>query len=130
MIEPSINSLMKNVDSRFTLVVATAKRARQLTDGAPKLVETDADKPVTIAIEEIKENKISYIRTKNGINLFAETILPNPIFINFIVYLLILCFVLVLSFFRFHFLLQLLFLLFLNHLPLNLLCLSLCSFPG
>jgi DNA-directed RNA polymerase subunit omega len=67
MIEPSINSLMKNVDSRFTLVVATAKRARQLTDGAPKLVETDADKPVTIAIEEIKENKISYIRTKNGI---------------------------------------------------------------
>lgn len=67
MIEPSISSLMKNMDSRFTLVVATAKRARQLTDGSPKLVDTDADKPVTVAIHEIDENKISYIRTRSGI---------------------------------------------------------------
>jgi len=67
MIEPSINSLMKRMDSRYTLVVATAKRARQLAEGAPKLVECNSDKPVTIAIHEIDEDKITYVRTKNGI---------------------------------------------------------------
>jgi len=67
MIEPSINSLMKRMDSRYTLVVATAKRARQLAEGAPKLVDCNSDKPVTIAIQEINENKITYVRTKNGI---------------------------------------------------------------
>ena len=67
MIEPSINSLMKRMDSRYTLVVANAKRARQLAEGAPKLVDCNSDKPVTIAIQEINENKITYVRTKNGI---------------------------------------------------------------
>jgi len=41
MIEPSINSLLEKVDSRYTLVVATAKRARQLTDGANKLTNVN-----------------------------------------------------------------------------------------
>ncbi|ABN52546.1 MAG TPA: DNA-directed RNA polymerase subunit omega [Hungateiclostridium thermocellum] len=67
MIEPSINSLLEKVDSRYTLVVATAKRARQLTDGANKLTNCESDKPVTVAINEINENKITYIRTKSGI---------------------------------------------------------------
>ncbi|HOP99699.1 MAG TPA: DNA-directed RNA polymerase subunit omega [Acetivibrio clariflavus] len=67
MIEPGISSLLEKVDSRYTLVVATAKRARQLTDGAHKLTDCQSDKPVTIAINEIDENKITYIRTKSGI---------------------------------------------------------------
>lgn len=67
MIEPSINSLMEKVDSRYTLVVAAAKRARQLADGAHKLTKTNSDKPVTIAINEINENKITYVRTRSGI---------------------------------------------------------------
>ena len=67
MIDPSINSLMKKVDSRYTLVVAAAKRARQLTDGARKLTQCDADKVVTVAVNEIDENKITYIRTRSGI---------------------------------------------------------------
>lgn len=67
MIEPGISSLLDKVDSRYTLVVATAKRARQLTEGAHKLTECESDKPVTVAINEIDENKITYIRTKSGI---------------------------------------------------------------
>ncbi|HHV30074.1 MAG TPA: DNA-directed RNA polymerase subunit omega [Clostridium sp.] len=67
MIEPGISSLLTKVDSRYTLVVATAKRARQLTEGANKLTECESDKPVTIAINEIDEQKITYIRTKSGI---------------------------------------------------------------
>jgi len=67
MIYPSINELMKKVDSRYTLVVETAKRARQLVDGAPKLTKVNSDKEVTVAIHEIAEDKITYVRTKDGI---------------------------------------------------------------
>ncbi|WP_027627869.1 DNA-directed RNA polymerase subunit omega [Ruminiclostridium cellobioparum] len=67
MIYPSINELMKKVDSRYTLVVETAKRARQLVDGANKLTKVNSDKEVTVAIHEIAEDKITYVRTKNVI---------------------------------------------------------------
>lgn len=67
MIEPSLNSLMKKVDSKYTLVVAAAKRARQLATGAKQLVADESDKPVTVAIHEIEEGKIEYKRKKSGI---------------------------------------------------------------
>ena len=67
MINPGLGSLLKKVDSRYTLVVESAKRARQLTDGANKLVDCDSNKVVTIAVNEINEDKITYIRTKSGI---------------------------------------------------------------
>lgn len=58
---------MKKVDSRYTLVVEAAKRARQLADGSPKLTKVNSDKEVTVAIHEIAEDKITYVRTKSGI---------------------------------------------------------------
>ncbi|MDP4091858.1 MAG: DNA-directed RNA polymerase subunit omega [Bacillota bacterium] len=67
MIEPAIGELMKKMDSRYTLVVAAAKRARQLADGAHKLTKCSSDKAVTVAVNEISENKIAYVRTKSGI---------------------------------------------------------------
>jgi len=67
MIEPPISTLLKKVDSRYTLVVVTAKRARQLSEGAHKLTKCNSDKPVTVAINEINEDKITYVRTKSGI---------------------------------------------------------------
>lgn len=67
MIEPPINELMKKVDSRYTLVVATAKRARQLSEGAQKLTRCTSEKPVTLAVNEINEDKVTYNRTKSGI---------------------------------------------------------------
>lgn len=67
LIYPPISSLMEKVDCRYTLVVAAAKRARQLADGAHKLVRCSSDKPVTIAVNEINEDKITYKRTKSGI---------------------------------------------------------------
>ncbi len=67
MIEPSIGELMKRVDSRYTLVVESAKRARQLSEGAHKLTKCASEKPVTIAVNEIYEDKITYVRTRSGI---------------------------------------------------------------
>jgi DNA-directed RNA polymerase subunit omega len=48
MIEPAINSLLEKVDSRYTLVVCAAKRARQLADGANKLTKSHSEKPISI----------------------------------------------------------------------------------
>lgn len=67
MIEPSLDSLMKKVDSKYTLVVLAAKRARELMDHAEPLVSTKSSKAVTTALEEIVQNKIKYERTKTGI---------------------------------------------------------------
>lgn len=67
MIYPSISNLIKKTGSKFTLVIVAAKRARQLTDGANRLIECGSDKPVTIATNEIMNDKITYVRTKSGI---------------------------------------------------------------
>lgn len=67
MIYPPLSDLLAKVDSRYTLVVATAKRARQLAEGAHRLTKCASEKPVTIALNEINEDKITYIRTKSGI---------------------------------------------------------------
>ena len=67
MKQPSLDGLMKNVDSKYTLVVCAAKRAREITEGSSKLVESNSYKPVTVALEEIVNNKIGYERTKSGI---------------------------------------------------------------
>ena len=62
MIYPTLASLMEKVDSKYTLVVATSKRARQIVDGQPKLTKCDSNKPVTIAVWEIEEGKVTYER--------------------------------------------------------------------
>lgn len=67
MIHLDLNDLINKVDSKYTLVVEVAKRARSLVAGEKPLVETDSDKPVTIAIQEVRENLIKYKRTKEGI---------------------------------------------------------------
>ena len=61
MIHKELNDLLKDVDCRYTLVVKTAKRARQLIDGAQPLTEPVEKNPVSQAVEEIEQHKISYI---------------------------------------------------------------------
>lgn len=61
MVNPSTDTLMKKVDSRYGLVVLAAKRARQLLDSAElKATKARSTKNVTNALEEIAEGKISY----------------------------------------------------------------------
>ncbi len=62
MLYPSINELVEKIDSRYTLVMITAKRARQLIDGDEPQIETDSIKPVSIAIEEFDQNQLYYKR--------------------------------------------------------------------
>lgn len=67
MINPSIVDLLTKVESRYTLVTMTAKRARQLIEGASPLVRVTSTKPVTIAINEIDQGAITYETVKEGI---------------------------------------------------------------
>lgn len=64
MIYPPITKLVEMTGSRYLLVVETAKRARQLVDGAPKLTNVDSNKEVTIAVNEIYEGLIDYLPEK------------------------------------------------------------------
>ena len=53
-----IQELLKRCPSIYKLVVIAAKRAKELADGAPKLVESDIRKVTTLALEEIRQGKI------------------------------------------------------------------------
>ncbi|MGI6721822.1 MAG: DNA-directed RNA polymerase subunit omega [Anaerovoracaceae bacterium] len=63
MLYPSINEIRKKADSRYTLVILAAKRARDIIDGKPVLIdEPEIEKPVSIAANEIAEDYITYKR--------------------------------------------------------------------
>lgn len=67
MIYPSIDELQKQVDSKYTLAIAAAKRARQIREGSTPLTEVSSIKEVSIALNEIADGHIYYERTKDGI---------------------------------------------------------------
>ena len=58
MIYPSGDELEKRVGSKFALVMAVSKRAKQLKDGSPPQIETRSTNPITIALEEIAAGKL------------------------------------------------------------------------
>ncbi|MBE7025625.1 MAG: DNA-directed RNA polymerase subunit omega [Ruminococcaceae bacterium] len=62
MIKPGISELMKDLDSRYTLAMIVAKRARELSlDTTTPLVKVKSDKPVTIAVNEVAQGMIEVI---------------------------------------------------------------------
>jgi len=67
MLNPPIDTLLTKVDCKYTLVVFAAKRAREILNGDKPLVDCKSNKPVTIAMEEIAQDKIGYQRIKTGI---------------------------------------------------------------
>lgn len=73
MLHPSYTDLMKVVNkdvepgeepvvsSRYSIVMATSKRARQLIAGDEPLVDGTGKKPLSIAVEELNEGKIKIL---------------------------------------------------------------------
>ncbi|MGN1377691.1 MAG: DNA-directed RNA polymerase subunit omega [Dorea sp.] len=74
MLHPSYTDLMrvvnkdveegetKVVNSRYSIVMATAKRAREIIDGSMPLVDTrGGEKPLSVAIDELNQGKIKVI---------------------------------------------------------------------
>ena len=69
MLHPSYTDLMKTinseaegdtpaVNSRYSIVMATSKRARQIIGGEEALVEERGKSPLSIAVEELNQGKI------------------------------------------------------------------------
>ncbi len=70
MLHPSYTDLMNIVNSeveqgdapvissRYSIVMATAKRARQIIGGEEPMIITKQDKPLSIAIEELAKGQI------------------------------------------------------------------------
>lgn len=73
MIHPSYTDLMQVINSgveegneplvssRYSVVLATAKRARQIIDGAKPSVEISCSKPLSIAVQEVYESKVKIL---------------------------------------------------------------------
>ncbi len=49
------------VQSRYSIVLATAKRAREIIEGQEALVETDSNKPLSIAVDELYSGKVKIV---------------------------------------------------------------------
>ena len=62
LLYPSINTLQQKTDSRYSLVILTAKRARDIVDGKPALTEEESERPVSQAAKEIAGDMITYAR--------------------------------------------------------------------
>mgnify|MGYP001118288495 FL=1 len=73
MLHPSYNDLLDTinqdvepgeepiVNSRYSIVIATAKRARQLIGGDERLVGGNTRKPLSIAVEEVAEGRVTIV---------------------------------------------------------------------
>ena len=66
MINPSVVDLLKKVEDRYSLVIVTSKRARQLIDGSKQLVDVDSKKALTIAINKVNDGAVGYERVKES----------------------------------------------------------------
>ena len=73
MIHPSYVEVMKVVNegveigeepvvnSRYSIVLASAKRARQIIDGAEPMATAPCNKPLSIAVQEIYQGKVKIV---------------------------------------------------------------------
>ena len=49
------------VNSRYSIVLATAKRARQIIAGEEPMADAPSNKPLSIAVEELDEGKVKIV---------------------------------------------------------------------
>ncbi|MCI0184175.1 DNA-directed RNA polymerase subunit omega [Sulfoacidibacillus ferrooxidans] len=64
---PSIDKLIDLVDSKYTLVIASSKRARMLQEGARPHATAKSGKFVSVALKELEDQSMTYVRTREGI---------------------------------------------------------------
>ena len=77
MINPSLSSLLKKVDDRYTLCNLVGKRARMLTAGAQKLTSCNSPNVVTVAACEVDEGMVSYTIKKAPKSFRSKSVLIN-----------------------------------------------------
>lgn len=63
MLRPAVNQIISKNESCYSLVIAVAKRAREISDELYKNEETLEEKPVKTAVEEIASGKCKIVST-------------------------------------------------------------------
>ncbi len=61
LVDPPVTDLLKKVDDRFELITITAKRARQIAQGAHVYTAHEESSPVATAVWEIEEGKVKAV---------------------------------------------------------------------
>ena len=85
MLHPSYNDLLDTinqdvepgeepiVNSRYSIVIATAKRARQIIGGGEAMVPKAAGKkPLSVAVQELYEGKVKIVGDSGAVSEEAE----------------------------------------------------------
>lgn len=69
MFNPDLRGVLKNHLSRYSLVTATAKRAREIAETAEENKEIMTEKPVSVALEEILDGKYTIVEPEEIRNI-------------------------------------------------------------
>ncbi len=69
MFNPDLRDVLKNRTSRYSLVSAVAKRAREISSDAQENEEILNDKPVSIALDEIISGKFTVVEPEEIRNI-------------------------------------------------------------
>lgn len=64
MLKPAVEDVLKHNESRYSLVIAVAKRAREITEEAESSGEIILDKPVSLAVNEIAQGKYQIVESE------------------------------------------------------------------
>ena len=68
----TVEDCLKDVDSRFELVILAARRAKMIMKGAKPLIETD-NRPIVAALREVAARKVRLIDPKEKENLLLTS---------------------------------------------------------
>lgn len=64
MVKPTVQELLTKAKNRYELVIATSKRARQISSGAEVKTNVKEESAVTLAANEIAEGKVDIIKSE------------------------------------------------------------------
>ena len=62
MVKPTVQELLTKAKNRYELVIATSKRARQISSGAEVKTKVKEESAVTLTANEIAEGKVDIIQ--------------------------------------------------------------------
>ena len=79
MVKPTVQELLTKAKNRYELVIATSKRARQISSGAQVKTKVKEESAVTLAANEIAEGKIDIIQPGEIREEVKEEIVENNV---------------------------------------------------
>ena len=66
IVKPTVVELLNKAKNRYELVIATSKRARQISSGEKPLTDVNEVSAVTLAANEIAEGKVTIVRKEEN----------------------------------------------------------------